>query len=447
MKSQNDYGPVDALGTAKFFAQADKFEEAKIALDLVKPYCQHPAQMDAIGKLYADIREFNDCLELALKLNSMMTEPQAIFDTTSNILRAYLNLNKPHDALRYIDLNLSRQPNDHPTLMDKAMALFLLNRKTEGEAILRNILTQPRTQDIDNRVRFNLGTYDLAKGNLQEGLKGFLLEGRKLDIWKKYDFPKYNQWEGGIQKGKTIVMAAEGGIGDEIINIRFQKHFKEAGMNPIWYTTRKDLADVFTRNGFSVMTDIRQYKPDWLWCYSMATPCYLNVTENDLWHGPYLKAKNVKSTLPGKLKIGFKCMGNPKYDQDLHRTIPYKEVLDTLPKDATIYSFHVDEEIDDSRIVSLKDKIKTWDDTLDYLNQMDILVSSCTGLVHAASAMNKKTIVMVPILNYYVWAYPTKHSKWYSDNTTILRQTEYDNWNSPINELKDYMNEFYKTSN
>jgi hypothetical protein len=72
---------------------------------------------------------------------------------------------------------------------------------------------------------------------------------------------------------------------------------------------------------------------------------------------------------------------------------------------------------------------------------MDVLVSSCTGLVHAASAMGVKTVVMVPILNYYTWAYPTRHSKWYSENTTILRQQEYNNWNAPIQELKEYMNE------
>jgi hypothetical protein len=445
MKSKTEYGPVDALGTAKFFAQVDKFAEAKVALDLVKPYCQHPAQIDAIGKIYSDIREHQDCLELALKLSTMVTTTQGVFDVTSNIIRAYLNLNKPHEALQYIDLNLKRNPTDNPTLLDKAMALFLLNRKKEAEAILRQVLTETTDPDVANRIRFNLGTYDLANGDFQQGLRGFLLEGRKLDIWKKYDFPKHMQWEGGIQRGKTIMLSAEGGIGDEIINIRFTDHLFKAGMNPVWYTTKKDLAEVFRRNGFNVITDAKQYQSDWLWCYSMATPCYLNITEDHLWNGPYLTPKKAKEKLTkvyddGPM-IGFKCMGNPKYDQDLHRTIPYKEVLDSLPKNANIYSFHVDEEINDPRLISLKDRIKTWDDTLDYLDQMEVLVSSCTGLVHAASAMGKKTVVMVPILNYYVWAYPGKHSKWYSNNTTILRQTEHDNWNSPVKELHEYFSQ------
>jgi hypothetical protein len=73
---------------------------------------------------------------------------------------------------------------------------------------------------------------------------------------------------------------------------------------------------------------------------------------------------------------------------------------------------------------------------------MDIIVSSCTSLPHAAGAIGKKTIVMVPIMTYYPWAYPVRHSKWYSENTTILRQAEYDNWNAPLSELKDFFNEY-----
>jgi hypothetical protein len=117
-------------------------------------------------------------------------------------------------------------------------------------------------------------------------------------------------------------------------------------------------------------------------------------------------------------------------------------VLDILPKNAIIYSFHVDEDIQNSRVVSLKNNIKSWEDTLDYLDQMDLVISSCTSVAHASSAMAKRTVVMVPILNYYPWGRPTRHSKWYSENTTILRQIEYDNWDSPLKELKEYIDVF-----
>lgn len=435
-----EYPNCDPLGTAKFFINLKQPENAKVSLDQVKPYCQTVQQLDAIGKLYADCREWNDSLEIARKLHSLLPSNQSKYDIRTNIVRSLLNLNRPEEALIYINMNEKVNPYDHPNRMDKAMALFLLNRKTEGEEVLRKILDEPHNDEIDARVKFNLGTYDIRNGKFKEGIRGFLLEGRKLNIWESYQLPKQNEWDGTPQPGKTILMCHDGGIGDEIINVRFQKHFKKLDMNPIWYTARKDLAKVFERNGFTVTTNLNDCKSDWLWFYSMTSPVLLDVDENDLWDGPYLKPIRKAENLPGKLKIGLKCMGNPKYDQDLNRTVPYKEVLDVLPKDAIIYSFHIEEDIDDPRVVSLKDKIKTWNDTLDFIDQMDYMVSSCTSTAHAASAMGKKTFVMVPILNYYLWAKPGKHSKWYSENTTIIRQTTYKNWNDPLSELKELLN-------
>lgn len=436
MTFHEKYDNVDALGTAKFFANMNKHDKAKEILDMVKPFCFNFQQYDAIGKIYSDIREFKDALEFALKMHSLAEKNQDKWDIRTNIVRQYLNLNQPENALIYININEKLNPQDHANRMDKAMAYFLLNRKNEGESILRQILTEPHTDDIDFRIKFNLGTYDLANGNFKDGLRHVLLDGRKLNIWETYDqLPRETMWEGGIQPGKTILMAQEGGIGDEIISVRFQKHFRERGMHPIWYTNRKDLAEIFRRNGFEVITDLKQYRPEWLWCYSMPSPTFLDLEEDDLWYGPYIKPIRKAEKLPGKLKIGLKCMGNPKYDQDLNRTVPFEEVLSVLPEDATIYSFHIDEDLKHPRLVSLRDKIKTWDDTLDFIDQMDYMVSSCTSTAHAASAMGKRTTVFVPILNYYTWARPTKHSKWYSENTTVFRQTTYKNWHDPIREF------------
>ncbi|MEI6420606.1 MAG: hypothetical protein WCP55_00185 [Lentisphaerota bacterium] len=428
---------MNPLSTAEFLISIKQNDKAKIALDLMKPYATTIPQIDAMGKLYADIREFNDTLELANKIYALVETAEAKFDARVNIIRAHLNLNQPLEALEYILINEQEQPNDHPNQMDKAMCFFLLNRKKEGEAILRNILTQPHTEDINFRVNFNLGTYDLANGNFKDGLRHVLLDGRKLNIWHEFKFPKAQLWEGTPQPGKTIVLCAEGGIGDEIISVRFMKHFRDVGMIPLWYTDRKDIAEIFTRNGFKTISDLKNIPPNWLWTYSMPSPTYLDLNEDDLWYGTYLKPLNKSPVLPGNKKIGIKCMGNPKYDQDLHRTIPFEELVDSIPEDYTIYSFHVDEEYSHPRVMNLKDKIKSWDDTLDYIEQMDIIVSSCSSLIHAAGSIGKQSYVLVPILNYYTWANPEYHSKWYDESLTVLRQQEYDNWRTPLLELKE----------
>lgn len=431
---------MNPLATAEFFIYLKHFEKAKIVLDLLKPYAQRIEEIDQIGKLYAEIREFNDTLELAKKIYELVQTPQAKCDARTNIIRAHLNLNQPVEALEQVLINEQMMPDDHPNQMDKAMCYFLLDRKAEGEEILRKILTEPHTEDIDNRVNFNLGTYDLRNGNFKQGLHQVLLGGRKLNIWHEFKFPESQLWQGTPQPGKTIVLCAEGGIGDEIISVRFMKHFRDAGMDPIWYTDRKDIATIFERCGFRTISNLSYIPKDWLWTYSMPSPTYLDLTEDDLWYGPYLTPLDAAPKLPntGKKKVGIKCMGNPKYDQDLHRTIPFNELIDSIPEDYEIYSFHIDETFEHSRVIQLKDTIKTWDDTLDYINQMDLIISSCTSLIHAAGAMGKESVVIIPILTYYTWAKPDYHSKWYSDNLTVLRQTEYDNWNAPLKELIEY---------
>jgi len=427
----------DPLTTVKFLMSIHQNDDAKIVLDVMKKYCISLQQIDAVGELYSKMREFSGCYEMCQKALTLIKTDEELISVKSNMIRALISLNKPIEALDCLDFLEDKLPNNQSNRMDRAMCLFLLNKKDDAESILREILEEPHSTELDKKIRFNLGTYNLRKGLFKEGLRGFLVDGRKVDIWRKYDLPISNIWTGGPKPDKTIMVCTEGGLGDEFISIRFMKHLKDIGMNPIWYTDREDLAKIFERNGYQVVTSLNDYKKEWLWCYGMATPCYLDLEEDDLWYGPYLQPIRRKKILPGKLKIGLKCSGNAKYDQDLHRTIPFKEVIDCLPKDATIYSFHVDEDIDDPRVVSLRDNIKSWEDTLDYLDQMDVVVSSCTSLPHASGALGKKTIVMVPILTYYTWTYPTKHTKWYSENTTVLRQVEYDNWNAPLSELKE----------
>lgn len=424
------------LSAAEFLIHMKDTDNAKKVLDILKPYTENIQQWDAIGKLYSEIREFQDSLDMALKIYPLLDDPKSKWDCRTNIIRAYLGLNEPNKALHYVQMNEVINPNDHANRMDRAYCHFLLNEKDKGEVILRKILEEPHDEDIDMRVRFNLGSYDLHNGNFKEGIKHVLLDGRKLNIWENFSFDETRYWSGGAQPGKTIMLAAEGGIGDEFISVRFMKHFKDLGMHPVWFTAQKKVAAVLKRNGFEVIEDPKQFKDDWLWTYSMATPAYLDLDTKDLWYGSYLTPQRKKEPLPGKKKIGIKTMGNPKYDQDLNRTVPFNDLIDSIPEDYTIYSFHIDEDFNHPRVTNLKGMINDWEDTLDYLDQMDVVVSSCTSLAHASSIIDKKTYIFVPILNYYTWGLPGVHSPWYSDNVYLVRQQEHNNWKPSFEELK-----------
>jgi len=438
MKMNQHYGiEIDALGTAKFFRQFDKKKESNIALDLVLPYCTTLQQLDAIGFIYAENRNFIRSLEVAYKVLALAENPDQELTCRVNVIRSLLNTNQPNKALEHINVIKELYPNDQPNLMDEAYVLFLLNRKDEAESILREILKNPTSEDIYNRCTFNIGSYDLRNGNFKSGISNFLLSGRKMNIWKNITLPN-TYWDGRVVKGAVIVFLAEGGIGDEIINIRFHKHIKDLGMIPVWYTDRKDLADVFIRNGFDCITDLKEVKPDWWWSYSMLLPVFLDLDEKDLWYGKYLEPK-LKLPNTNIKKIGIKISGNPEYDQDLARTVDLDGLLECIPEDYEVYSFHYEEPIDHPRVINWMNKDVTWDDTLNVINNMDIIVSSCTSLIHACGAMDKEAIVMTPILKYYLWSNEKRTSPWYSDKITVLHQHKNNNWSDVFKELKELL--------
>ena len=128
---------------------------------------------------------------------------------------------------------------------------------------------------------------------------------------------RMKRWDGIIRPGSTLYIDGEGGIGDEIINIRFFDKLKSYGITPILYSKecnyRKDTDALFQRHGYNVINDHYSINQKMQWVPLMSLPAYLNLTEKDLWNGPYLKPlRNSKNKIESnKFKIGIKCSGNP----------------------------------------------------------------------------------------------------------------------------------------
>ena len=201
----------------------------------------------------------------------------------------------------------------------------------------------------------------------------------------------------------------------------------------------KDINCLLSRHGYEILTDNILIDRTQQWVPMMSIPGYLGLTESQLWRGPYLTAlNNPKNKLSGtKPKIGIKCSGNPYFAQDEYRKIPIDSILKILPQNVDIY--YIDKQkYQHPNIINLSDRIESWEDTLDFIDQMDCIVSSCTSLVHAAGAMGKTTFVAVPIAEYYIWTTTRTDgsSPWYGDNFYVAKQTKLRDWTEPLQEIK-----------
>ena len=190
----------------------------------------------------------------------------------------------------------------------------------------------------------------------------------------------------------------------------------------------------------------------------MELPVFLDLDETQLWRGPYLSADSTHVAVLGealpqlsstKTKIGLRWTGNPYYDHDLHRGIPLSglyEASRALAGNRILFSLQRDDNVDEvgdyPDIVDLSSALQTWDDTLAIISQLDLVITSCTSVAHAAAALDIPTIVFAPISAYYVWASTHDQSSiWYSNKVRVLRQTESNNWDAPFAQLRSILQE------
>ena len=149
-----------------------------------------------------------------------------------------------------------------------------------------------------------------------------------------------------------------------------------------------------------------------------------------------------------KLKIGIRWQGNPDYDNDLHRSVPLKEIYESVKHiDADFYSLQRDvglEELTDfPGLIPLHDHMKSFEDTLSIIDHLDLVITSCTSIAHASASMGKKTFILIPISAYYTWTHSLEQSPWYSDNVTLFRQERPRTWKEPLLKLNQLLGKHY----
>lgn len=426
-----------------FLKQTDELQTASTLLKTFKKYSTELQQYDQLGRAFHDVKDYKESLDCTEKCLALAKTPGEMFAIRANLAKLYNHTNQPQKAIQYIDANLAVDPNDYEAKMEKVFSYYLAAEPNKSKELTEELLADPNTPDnVRDRCEFNYGSYQLDAGEFKKGLRGFVDVGHKLGIWPKAKLHG-KEWDGSIIPGATIAFVSEGGIGDEVINVRFMKHISDRGMNPIYLTHRKDVADLFNFSGLPTVTSLEEVPKDALWARAMYLPISLDLDKNDLWYGSYLKpnpiyVKKWKRILPQGKKIAIKWSGNPRYEQDLHRSVPLSklnEVLDFSRTDATIVSVqkeYYDELEKYPQVFNAAPYLETLEDLLACLSLMDYTISSCTSVAHIAGAAGLPITVCPPVATYYLWL---GDAKWYGDNCTVLRQRKWNDWEH-LNQIK-----------
>lgn len=377
------------------------------------------------AKLLFDKKDFNQ----ALKLLDRSDLPKEL---VPNLAKCYYYTSQADKAL---DLVLPIEKSQE-LWIDTALYYNALGDHNKAFQIYKTL------NQNDPKVLFNSGWHYLRNNQFKEGFKR-IVNGDKVRAWgheyiylEQGKLVKEKCWQGNFTDHLLLIL--EGGIGDEIIFIRWAEHLKTK-CNTLSILCNHSLIRLLTNSGYNAYPHHFLDKLNYTaYCPGMSLPaiCELNSPQEYVsfpyiksFHEPFI-SKQLDFISQGRKKIGIKFYGNQEFEHDQFRSPP-RQALESLQQYGQLFSLQLEE--DDNIIPNCKHLIKDWQDTYSIFKSLDLLVTSCTSTAHLAGAMGIKAIVLVPLVPYFVWA--SDDMPWYQDNITIIRQTKYNDWSEAVDLL------------
>jgi hypothetical protein len=329
-------------------------------------------------------------------------------------------------------------------LIDQHLSLMLQGKFKEAWKISQKL---EKLCPDDLRHKFNRAWHIIKKGHFQEGHQ-MLDSGRFLNVYGDSRLPtKKPIWNREDLTNKTVILNLEGGIGDQFIYIRFIKEIVNRGgkcvvcCDPSIFCIVKRLEGVTKCiQGDEVLLIEHDY-----WIPSFSASWLFGHTFETLPNQPYIFSepnnKKIWSNIINskKIKIGIRWSGNPTFEHEQFRKFPPNFLTDLKKyNEIQLYSLQRDNDILNlpEEIIDLQHLLISWEDTCSAIDNLDLIITSCTSIAHLASAMGKPTWVIVPILPYYIWARGKRFSPWYQKTTRMFRQQEFGNWNKTFKDLE-----------
>jgi hypothetical protein len=411
-----------------------------------------PRSWDFCAHWLFRVKSYERAAEAAVKTLALAPHsPEAGF----NALKCFVRAARLPEAEQLARSLLAKRPQWMDVVLELALCTSLQGRFDDAETMLRDGLSRLLADDAHaGAIRFNLGWHELRRGRFKSGMRQ-LASGRALRIWgssQRFLAPVLTP--GADVDGKVVLIHGEGGIGDELINIRFAALLKARGARVAWQTQRPIETLLRRCPGVDVVLPpaaARDFPHDF--CASaMDLPVLLDLDSNEIPSAPYLdvdprfsdkwaaKAARSSASRGPTLRVGLRWQGNPRYEQDLMRSVPFAslEALCTIPG-VELYSLQRDhgaeERSADSPVTDWGSELSTWEDTAAALSQLDLVISSCTAVAHLAAALGRPTWLLCPLNCYYLWAMPGDRSPWYQ-TLRLFRQVRPGSWEEPLRRIR-----------
>jgi tetratricopeptide (TPR) repeat protein len=328
-------------------------------------------------------------------------------------------------------------PNKSTAYIHMANLCLSVVQLDEAESWLRKALS---VDAEDPNAKWSLSVVLLAKGEWEEGWR--LFESRYapgfsyMTIFLPTHLP-FPQWKGQSLQGKSILLFQEQGYGDQIQFVRYGDALKKAGAEKVSVMCQTPLKKLF--QSLEWVDDVVSaeehalLKPHDFWTLMMSIPHFIRPEIGDKIPAdiPYLftnpqDRKKWKKLLPKSgCCIGLRWCGAKEHANNHNRSLSSLTLLAPLWGISGVSfislqkgdgEYEADHPPLNQPILPLGKLSQDFADTAALMDQLDLIISVDTSIVHLAGALGKTCWLILPESGPdWRWLSDADNSPWYPD--------------------------------
>lgn len=348
-------------------------------------------------------------------------------------------------ANKYMDIAL--RAAEHGKMMtSNAFAIYWELGDMPGYALSESFLDES-LRAIPN-VQFCMGFIALMQNDYEEGLR--LIEARysigDAHRYVQKDLLVRPRWQlGSDVSDKVVLVHGEQGLGDMIQTARFFCQVLSSAKDVIVDCPNESIALLeynFPEITFLPLNPAKMVdRPFDLWVGTLSLPYVFQVDREHIPgrqgylkipadHLAYWQARVNEVACPGSVRIGIAWSGHPGHRADRRRSIQWAWARTMIEQFPEVDFFSVQIKVPDDAPVNLhncSEEMATLSDTAALIEQMDLVISVDTSVVHIAGAIGKETWMMFPYRYEWRWGMEGEDNNWY-DSVKVIRQPSPGAW-------------------
>ncbi len=358
-------------------------------------------------------------------------------------------------AAQEFEAALRADPQHPDALCGLATALIYLGQFSRPRAILDALVAGASCRLYH---RFEYATLLLRSGEFREGWRHY--ESRSIRFGKAPGAPR---WQGEDITGKTLFIAREQGLGDEIMFASIIPEILPLARHAVIECDRR-LAAIYKRSfplatisGVDLATPHDAELPDRPLRDATQTDCWIrlgdlparrrNTPEDFPRHGGYLSAAADRVALwrsrlsQTSLRVGIAWHGGVARTRTRERSITLEELapLFAVPGVQFVSLQHGPHREELAAFCSRSAvRVEHWQESIDDLDEcaalmgaLDLVISVCSSVVHLGGALGRPTWCLAPLVPEWRYGHEGESIIWYPA-VRMFRQDKSRAWNPVV---------------